>query len=67
MPKNVNDAEKEKQPQPRGRKALIIVGVVVLALAVLLVAYAIWERPPAIAPAPAAKRGAMRSTKPPDF
>ena len=37
---------------PRGRKALIILGSIVLVLAVLLVAYAIWERPPELAPTP---------------
>ena len=50
MGKHESGSEKEKTPMPRGKKALIIVGSVVLVLAVLLVAYAIWERPPELAP-----------------
>ena len=57
MRESMNDKENqtgsEKQPMPRRKKTLIIVGAVVLALAVLVVAYAIWERPPEVTPAPA--------------
>ena len=41
------------QPR-RGRKAFLIVGIIALVLVVAVVGYAIWERPPEIAPAPAA-------------
>ena len=44
----------EKQPRSKGKKALLIIGIIVLILVAGLVAYAIWERPPEIAPAPAA-------------
>ena len=53
MRKSENGSEQEKQATPRGRKALIIGGIIVLVLAVLVVAYAIWERPPELAPTPA--------------
>lgn len=36
----------------RGRKALIIIGVILLVLIALVIAYAIWERPPEVAPTP---------------
>ena len=51
MRKKENDGEKQRMS--RGKKALLIIGIIVAVLAVLVIAYAIWERPPEIAPAPA--------------
>ena len=50
MRKNENDGEKQRMS--RGKKALLIVGIIVLVLAALVLAYAIWERPPETAPTP---------------
>ena len=38
----------------RGKKGFLIVGIIALVLVVGVIAYAIWERPPQIAPTPAA-------------
>lgn len=48
------EKQTEKQPRSKGKKALLVVGIIVLVLAALAVAYAIWERPPELAPTPTA-------------
>ena len=45
------------RPPRRGRKAFLIVGIILLVLLAVVIAYAVWERPPEVAvatPKPAA-------------
>ncbi len=48
--------QNENDKARRGRKAFLIVGIVAAVLVACVVGYAIWERPPEIAPAPAATK-----------
>ena len=61
----MQDSENGNKGTPRrGRKALVIIGIILLVLAALVAAYAIWERPPQLAPTPTAPPASTAAPNP---